>query len=156
MAAILLYVTPVRHNFIANGAHPGAEAVLALGGFLPGADFIVIQIILLPVFQRGQVGHHHIGSETVEIMDKAGSRHLPEPAHKVAGAVTAYISGFLHREGPLKIFFDKNDKTVLEISHETGFDNLSNFNRLFKKQFLMTPRELRTVKKELPSTVRGC
>lgn len=35
------------------------------------------------------------------------------------------------------------DKTVLEISHETGFDNLSNFNRLFKKQFQMTPRELR-------------
>lgn len=44
------------------------------------------------------------------------------------------------------------DKTVLEISQEVGFDNLSNFNRLFKKQFLMTPRELRTVKKELPST----
>lgn len=43
------------------------------------------------------------------------------------------------------------NKTVLEISQETGFDNLSNFNRLFKKQFLMTPRELRTAKKELPS-----
>lgn len=31
------------------------------------------------------------------------------------------------------------DKTVLESSQEAGFDNLSNFNRLFKKQFLMTP-----------------
>lgn len=42
------------------------------------------------------------------------------------------------------------DKTVLEISQETGFDNLSHFNRLFKKQYLMTPRELRTSKKEPP------
>lgn len=34
-------------------------------------------------------------------------------------------------------------KTVLEISEETGFDNLSNFNRQFKKRFGITPRELR-------------
>lgn len=35
------------------------------------------------------------------------------------------------------------EKTVLEISEESGFDNLSNFNRQFKKQFGVTPRELR-------------
>lgn len=35
------------------------------------------------------------------------------------------------------------DRTVLEISQQSGFDNLSNFNRLFKKQFHKTPRELR-------------
>ena len=34
-------------------------------------------------------------------------------------------------------------KTVLEISEAAGFDNLSNFNRLFKKQFGMTPGQLR-------------
>lgn len=36
------------------------------------------------------------------------------------------------------------DRTVLEISQRSGFDNLSNFNRLFKKQFQKTPRELRS------------
>ena len=35
-------------------------------------------------------------------------------------------------------------KTVLEIAQGSGFDNLSNFNRQFKKQFGITPRELRT------------
>lgn len=35
------------------------------------------------------------------------------------------------------------EKTILEISEEVGFDNLSNFNRLFKKQFGQTPRAIR-------------
>lgn len=35
------------------------------------------------------------------------------------------------------------DRTILEISELTGFDNLSNFNRQFKKQFGATPRQLR-------------
>lgn len=33
--------------------------------------------------------------------------------------------------------------SVLEISEKTGFDNLSNFNRLFKKKFEMTPGQFR-------------
>lgn len=33
--------------------------------------------------------------------------------------------------------------TVLEISEQSGFDNLSNFNRLFKKRFGMTPSQFR-------------
>lgn len=33
--------------------------------------------------------------------------------------------------------------TVLEIAERTGFDNLSNFNRLFKKRFEMTPSQFR-------------
>jgi len=37
--------------------------------------------------------------------------------------------------------------TVLEIAHRTGFDNISNFNRLFKKRFGVTPSEFR--RKEL-------
>lgn len=36
-----------------------------------------------------------------------------------------------------------SDKTILEISSEVGFDNLSNFNRLFKKQFGAAPRSIR-------------
>lgn len=31
------------------------------------------------------------------------------------------------------------DDTVLEIAQRTGFDNISNFNRLFKKRFSVTP-----------------
>lgn len=34
--------------------------------------------------------------------------------------------------------------TVLEISQKMGFDNLSNFNRLFKKKFEMTPSQFRS------------
>lgn len=33
--------------------------------------------------------------------------------------------------------------SILEISEQTGFDNLSNFNRLFKKKFEMTPSQFR-------------
>lgn len=59
---------------------------------------------------------------------------------------TSFIR-YLNRFRLEKAFLElkHTDKTVLEISQETGFDNLSNFNRLFKKQFLMTPRELRSV-----------
>lgn len=60
---------------------------------------------------------------------------------------TSFIR-FLNRFRLEKAFLElKNtDKTVLEISSQTGFDNLSNFNRLFKRQFHMTPRELRMKK----------
>lgn len=36
-----------------------------------------------------------------------------------------------------------SDETILNIASEVGFDNLSNFNRLFKKRFRMTPSEFR-------------
>lgn len=35
------------------------------------------------------------------------------------------------------------DNTILDISESNGFDNLSNFNRLFKKKFEMTPSQFR-------------
>ena len=37
----------------------------------------------------------------------------------------------------------KDENTILNIANDVGFDNLSNFNRLFKKRFLMTPSEFR-------------
>lgn len=60
---------------------------------------------------------------------------------------TSFIR-FLNRFRLEKAFLElkSTDKTVLEISAQTGFDNLSNFNRLFKRQFHMTPRELRMQK----------
>ena len=36
------------------------------------------------------------------------------------------------------------DDNILLISEKTGFNNLSYFNRLFKQQFHMTPREYRS------------
>lgn len=36
-----------------------------------------------------------------------------------------------------------SEATILEIASETGFENLSNFNRLFKKRFHKTPSEFR-------------
>ena len=44
----------------------------------------------------------------------------------------------------------KSDETILNIASSNGFDNLSNFNRLFKKRFLMTPTEYRN---ELQNTI---
>lgn len=35
------------------------------------------------------------------------------------------------------------EKTIINIANDVGFDNLSNFNRLFKKRFLITPSEFR-------------
>lgn len=38
----------------------------------------------------------------------------------------------------------KNTKSsILEIAEQSGFDNISNFNRLFKKRFEMTPNQFR-------------
>lgn len=58
---------------------------------------------------------------------------------------TSFI-GYLNRYRLESAFKElKNSgKTVLEIAQGSGFDNLSNFNRHFKKQFGITPRELRT------------
>lgn len=36
--------------------------------------------------------------------------------------------------------------SILEIAQQTGFDNLSNFNRLFKRRFEMTPSQFRRQK----------
>lgn len=37
-----------------------------------------------------------------------------------------------------------SDSSILTIAEEVGYDNLSYFNRTFKKRFAMTPREYRT------------
>ena len=36
-----------------------------------------------------------------------------------------------------------SESSILNIAAEVGFDNLSYFNRLFKKRFAVTPREYR-------------
>ena len=41
----------------------------------------------------------------------------------------------------------KGEDTIINIANDVGFENLSNFNRLFKKRFLMTPSEYRNQNK---------
>ena len=36
-----------------------------------------------------------------------------------------------------------SDDTILSVAEEVGFENLSNFNRAFKKKYGVTPREYR-------------
>lgn len=48
-----------------------------------------------------------------------------------------------YRLGKAAQLLRSTDETVLEIAQQTGFDNLSNFNRLFRKRFDMTPGQFR-------------
>lgn len=57
-------------------------------------------------------------------------------------------SGFVsylieYRLGKAAMALRDTDDTILKISEACGFDNLSNFNRLFKKKFDMTPGQFR-------------
>lgn len=47
------------------------------------------------------------------------------------------------RLGKAAVWLRTTDDTILEISEKAGFNNLSNFNRLFKKRYKVTPREFR-------------
>ncbi|MGF0032158.1 AraC family transcriptional regulator [Bariatricus sp. SGI.154] len=68
--------------------------------------------------------------------------HFMRWFRKVTG--TAFL-GYLieYRLGKAAQALRNGDDTVLEIAEQTGFDNLSNFNRLFKKRFEMTPSQFR-------------
>ena len=50
------------------------------------------------------------------------------------------------RLGKAAVWLRTTEDTVLEISEKAGFNNLSNFNRLFKKKYKVTPREFRQEK----------
>ena len=55
------------------------------------------------------------------------------------------FAGYLieYRLGKAAETLRDSNATVLEIAEQSGFDNLSNFNRLFKKRFDMTPSQFR-------------
>ena len=44
-----------------------------------------------------------------------------------------------------KRLIEEPTRTVSEIAFESGFSNLSNFNRVFKKKKGMTPQEYRSI-----------
>lgn len=54
---------------------------------------------------------------------------------------TRYLNGYRLEKALEEL--RSSDKTVLEIAENNGFGNLSNFNRLFKKQYGQTPVEMR-------------
>lgn len=55
------------------------------------------------------------------------------------------FSGYLieYRLGKAARSLRNSNDTILAISQQNGFDNLSNFNRLFKQRFQMTPSQFR-------------
>ena len=56
--------------------------------------------------------------------------------------LTAYLND--HRLNLAAELLRITDATVLDIAGRVGFDNLSYFNRLFKRRYGMTPREYRS------------
>jgi AraC-like DNA-binding protein len=55
------------------------------------------------------------------------------------------FAGYLieYRLGKAALALRDTNDTILDISERNGFDNLSNFNRLFKKKYEMTPSQFR-------------
>lgn len=55
------------------------------------------------------------------------------------------FTGYLieYRLSKAALALRSTDDSILEIAEKTGFDNLSNFNRLFKKRFEMKPSQFR-------------
>ena len=43
-----------------------------------------------------------------------------------------------------KKLLSESDLSILEVAGRCGFNNISYFNRLFKKKYSLTPRELRS------------
>ena len=62
------------------------------------------------------------------------------------GGLAEGVSSFRTKDQlrPYKIALSiEKEKSILEICYDSGFKNLSNFNRLFKKQFQKNPLEYR-------------
>lgn len=64
--------------------------------------------------------------------------------HSTGSSFNAYLIEYRLSRATSELRNTQN--TVLEIADNCGFDNLSNFNRLFKKRFGMTPSQFRKQK----------
>lgn len=58
-----------------------------------------------------------------------------------------YINNFRLEKASHMLIFTKN--TIMDISLEVGFDNLSYFNKLFKRKYNLTPKEFRAINNKL-------
>ena len=56
-----------------------------------------------------------------------------------------YINNYRLEQASLLL--TSTDNSIMDISLEVGFDNLSYFNKLFKKKYNITPKEFRTKNK---------
>ena len=48
---------------------------------------------------------------------------------------------------------ETSDKTIMDIAYDTGFHNVSYFNKLFRKKYTMTPKEYRRLSPDAPHQV---
>lgn len=90
--------------------------------------------------------HHHY-TETLSIKDLAKSAGFSESyfmylfKEYVGMTCVSYINHYRIQKAAQQL--ESSKKTILEIAIEHGFDNISYFNRRFKSQFGMTPKEYR-------------
>lgn len=85
--------------------------------------------------------------EKISIADMAKELNLSEShfmkffKNTMGTSFTSYLNEY--RLTMVSRLLVSSESSILDIAAESGFDNLSYFNRMFKKQFGMTPREYR-------------
>ena len=125
---------------------------------LGGADDLCAERYLLPLQSGrmalqpriipGEAGYPQAAACLQEAEDAAeacgcSQSHFMRWFKKMTGqGFTAYLND--HRLNLAAELLRITDATVLDIAGRVGFDNLSYFNRLFKRRYGMTPREYRS------------
>lgn len=79
-----------------------------------------------------------VAAELVNLSESAFCRYFKSRTQK---SFLGFVIEMRLNEG--KRLLQDSDLSVLEICYESGFKNLSNFNRLFRKQFNQSPLEYR-------------
>ena len=81
-------------------------------------------------------------AQMAELAGFSESHFMKYFKNTMAVTFTSYLNSYrLTMAGRLLL---QSDDTILSIATEVGFDNLSYFNRAFKKQYGMTPSAYRT------------
>ena len=58
-------VTPGGDNGVADGFHAAVQAGAALGGFVSGADLVVVEEIFRPHLYRGEIRHNDVSTARI-------------------------------------------------------------------------------------------
>lgn len=123
---------------------------------LPDWNHSAAQVKIPPSFEKLKKIIRYVEShyqERITIQDAASycdysPSHFMKYFKRAMGmSFIEYLNGFrLEKACQLLL---ASDSTVLEISQEAGFDNLSYFNRCFKKKFAQTPSAYRSMQLHL-------